>query len=121
MQFLIRFEELIKETNTNLSIIAKATGIPRSTLSSYTNRKSTPSAMQLILLANFFAVSIDYLVGREDDFGNVAPSEPALSENEKRLLKAFNSLSDVAQRKLIDDAEFYAGNVTQAIPKAIKK
>ena len=120
MKFLSRFEELIKESNITLSDISKITGIPRSTLSSYVNRKSNPSAVQLSLLADFFAVSIDYLVGREDDLGNVA-SESTLTADEQRLLKAFNSLSDVARRKLIEDAEFYAGNVTAPKFNAIKK
>lgn len=46
--------------------VAEATGIDQKTLSNYENGKTQPDARALIALADFFHVSIDYLVGRTD-------------------------------------------------------
>ena len=92
--------------------IANKLNFAKNTVCAWEKGRAQPNFDTLIEIANIFNCSIDYLLGREDDFGNVTPREPTLSENEKRLLKAFNSLSNVAQRKLIDDAEFYASNTT---------
>ena len=44
--------------------MAEATGIDQRTLSNYETGKTSPDSFALIKLANFFGVSIDYLVGR---------------------------------------------------------
>lgn len=46
--------------------MAEATGIDQRTLSNYETGKTSPDSFALIKLANFFGVSIDYLVGRTD-------------------------------------------------------
>lgn len=46
--------------------VANATGIDQKTLSNYETGKTNPDCEALILLADFFNVSIDYLVGRTD-------------------------------------------------------
>jgi transcriptional regulator with XRE-family HTH domain len=46
--------------------VANATGIDQKTLSNYENEKTYPDSYSLIRLADFFDVSIDYLVGRTD-------------------------------------------------------
>ena len=71
MSFQIRLKELLEERNITYNQVAKQTGIPVTTLSNYINRGSIPSMIQLIILADFFGCSIDFLVGREDDFGNL--------------------------------------------------
>ncbi|MBE6687059.1 MAG: helix-turn-helix transcriptional regulator [Ruminococcaceae bacterium] len=44
--------------------VANATGIDQKTLSNYETGKTNPDSYALIRLADFFNVSIDYLVGR---------------------------------------------------------
>lgn len=46
--------------------VSRATGIDQKTLSNYETGKTQPDAAALIRLADFFNVSIDYLVGRSD-------------------------------------------------------
>ncbi len=46
--------------------VANATGIDQKTLSNYETGKTNPDSYSLIKLADFFDVSIDYLVGRVD-------------------------------------------------------
>ena len=44
----------------------KSTGIDQKTLSNYETGKTQPDAKALIALADFFHVSIDYLLGRAE-------------------------------------------------------
>ncbi len=44
--------------------VSQATGIDQKTLSNYETGRTRPDSEALILLADFFHVSIDYLVGR---------------------------------------------------------
>jgi len=46
--------------------VAEATGIDQKTLSNYETGKTQPDAKALIALADFFHVSIDYLLGRAE-------------------------------------------------------
>lgn len=94
MFFRERLKDLIKENQLTYSAVATKTGIPITTLSNYINRGSSPSIIQLSLLADFFEVSVDYLIGRSDDFGNVnvITNGAELSKDEKTLLDCFNKL-----------------------------
>ena len=47
--------------------IAQAIGITKASMSQFENSIVAPSANTLIALADYFDVSIDYLVGRSDD------------------------------------------------------
>lgn len=45
--------------------VSRATGIDQRTLSNYETGKTQPDSEALIKLADFFGVTIDYLVGRK--------------------------------------------------------
>ena len=94
MLFKERLKELIKENQLTYNHISSHTGIPITTLSNYVNRGSSPSILQLNLLADFFEVSVDYLIGRADDFGNVnvVTNGAELTKDEKTLLDCFEKL-----------------------------
>lgn len=47
--------------------VAKKLGISKAAISQFETGKNAPSAAILIALADFYDVSIDYLVGRSDD------------------------------------------------------
>lgn len=102
---------LRKLRNLNQSEVADKIGVQYYTLGKWEQGRAEPSTEDLSKLADFFEVSIDYLVGREDDFGNVVVSgqtSDQLTQKEKRLLQAFGKLPELEQNKLISDAEFYA-------------
>lgn len=50
-------------------------------------------------IADYFSVSVDYLLGEES---KKAPAEPKLSEDEKRILSAFREMSPERQKALAD-------------------
>ena len=96
MEFLERFKELLDENQLTISDVAVRTGLPRSTVSSYINRKSSPSILQLKALASLFDVSVDYLIGRtESDERQIDFYKNAFytSSEEQELIKAYRQLS----------------------------
>ncbi|MCT3056474.1 helix-turn-helix domain-containing protein [Leuconostoc citreum] len=62
-----RLQELRKEKKLTMVDVYFATGIKMTTLSRYENNKREPKISYLIKLADYFNVSIDYLVGRSDE------------------------------------------------------
>lgn len=110
--FQTRLKELIKEKNLTYSFVAKQTRIPVTTLSNYLNRGSVPSIIQLRSLADFFECSIDYLVGREDDYGNVIAgqsTDQTLTKDESTLLEAFRSLGPFEREAILIQINALAG------------
>lgn len=61
-----RIKELMKENNLNQSNLSKKIGIKQGTISYWLSGQKEPSIASLWLLADFFDVDIDYLVGRKD-------------------------------------------------------
>ena len=59
-----RIRDLREDKNMRQSDLAEATGIDQRTISNYETEKTYPDSQALILLADYFDVSIDYLVGR---------------------------------------------------------
>lgn len=60
----------LRELKENLGLrqidVSNATRIDQKTLSNYETGKTNPDSYALISLANFFNVSIDYIVGRTE-------------------------------------------------------
>ena len=59
-----RLKDLREDRDYRQIDVANATGIDQKTLSNYETGKTKPDSDSLIRLADFFGVSIDYLVGR---------------------------------------------------------
>ncbi len=64
--FAERLRELMKERNLNQVKLAEKSGVKQNTISAWLLKKKEPSIRSLWLLADFFDVDIDYLVGRKD-------------------------------------------------------
>ena len=64
--FMERFLDLMKDKNLNMKQLAEETNIPRSTINSWNLKKRLPSAVYLSILAQYFKVSTDYLLGLEN-------------------------------------------------------
>lgn len=62
----LRIRALREDRDLRQIDVADATGIDQKTLSNYETGKTLPDAEGLVRLADFFGVSIDYLVGRVD-------------------------------------------------------
>lgn len=81
-----RLRDLREDRDLRQADISAATGIDQRTLSNYETGKTRPDSESLIRLADFFDVSIDYLVGRTEE--SIAKNEDVvreLDEIQKRL------------------------------------
>ena len=61
-----RIKSLMQAHNLNQVALAKAIGIKQNTISAWLLKKKEPCITSLWLLADYFKVDIDYLVGRKD-------------------------------------------------------
>lgn len=75
--------KLIKKSGKSINQIERELGYPRNTLTTY--KRSNPSTKRLNELAEYFDVSVDYLLGRQDE----PKYKDDLSEEETELIGAF--------------------------------
>lgn len=61
-----RVSELMREYGYNQTQLAKKIGVSQNTISAWLLNKKQPSITSLWLLADYFNVDIDYIVGRKD-------------------------------------------------------
>ena len=62
-----RIQELRQERNLSQRELAAATGIKQANISRWETGTVVPNVLDMWVLAEFFGVSIDYLVGKEQD------------------------------------------------------
>lgn len=67
MEIKLRLKELRKKSKVSQIKLQMDTGIEQALISKYETGKRVPPTETLIVLAEYFNVSIDYLVGRTDN------------------------------------------------------
>ena len=81
-----RIKDLREDRDLRQSDLAEATGIDQRTISNYETGKTLPDAYALIRFADFFEVSIDYLLGRIDyDIGTSQKRTALIDSIQKQL------------------------------------
>jgi len=65
--FAERIKALRKERGMTQEALGKIIGVKRDSIYTYEKGLNYPEVRNLIILADFFSVSIDYLVGRTDN------------------------------------------------------
>ena len=104
-------KELRKSKNLTQFQLSCALNIGQATIACYENGIREPHISNLIAYANFFECSIDYLIGREDDFGNVTikkEKSPDLTSEEEQLLEDYRSLPRPEQAQASEYVSFLA-------------
>ena len=109
MKFCEIFVNLRKDNNLTQLDIANKLGFAKNTVCAWEKGRAQPNFETLIKLAKIFNVSIDYLLGLEDDFGvkQYDQTGATLTADEKELLNTYRALSDERQEMLIETANFY--------------
>ena len=64
--FAYRLRDLIQEKGWNIQSFSKIIKLPRTTINSWILKTRSPKIDNLCTIADFFGVSVDYLLGRED-------------------------------------------------------
>lgn len=101
--FSEKLKSLRLEHNLSQVDLAKMLDLSKNSINAYEKGRAEASIDTLIKLADIFNISIDYLVGREDDFGVVQSSAPNLNLTmlESEMLSHFRKLDVSAQHKAI--------------------
>lgn len=100
-----RIRELRKELSLTMKELGRYIGVAESTISLYESGKREPDNKTLVKLADYFNVSVDYLLGRsdfrnfEEMYDSLANSEEIkkpINEDEldKELLELLTNLND---------------------------
>jgi repressor LexA len=80
MQYEI-FENLLKRHQTTVYRVAKATGISATTFTDWKNGRSMPKADKLKRVADYFGVSLEYMLGLEESaYGKAEKRVPIIGE-----------------------------------------
>jgi transcriptional regulator with XRE-family HTH domain len=105
------FAQLLDKQGITPYRVHKETGVPQSTLSDWKNGKGTPKIDKLQKIADYFDVSVDYLIG------NKQKETPALTEKDERditfddftyaFLDESKELTEENKAKLLEMAKFF--------------
>ena len=113
--FSLRFHELRKERGYTMDHLADSMNkrfgenFSKSTFSKWENGRQEPSFSYVIMVSEFFDVSVDYLIGISDDRTPKRTRDmyTARDEDEKRLLIKYRNAKDAVgqeQKKIISDS-----------------
>ena len=91
--FKTRFKELREANELTQSGIADKLGLTRSRIGMYETGKREPDYETLELIADFFNVDIDFLLGRSDKTTRL-PNAVVLSNREKFLIEKYRLCDD---------------------------
>lgn len=91
-----KLKELRNKENLTQKDLAQMLNVGISTYLGYEKETSEPTIETLVKLANYYGVTMDYLIGR--DFKNELGY---LNDSEKELLNAFRQLKPINQIKII--------------------
>ena len=109
MNFSMNLRTLISKKNITQKIIAENFNTTQQTVSRWLNGQNEPDITTLIKLADYFEISVDYLLGREDDYGIIQSGiSSTLTKTQTELLRVFNLLSMEDQHQVIGFAKALA-------------
>lgn len=102
------FERLLKEHGITPYRVSKETGVPQSTLSDWKNGKGVPKVDKLKAIADYFHVSMDYLLGNEQKEKPAVSDNDELAEKLKPLFEIMKGLGPEESAALVEYAQFLA-------------
>ena len=115
---------LRKEKNISQMQLANALNLSNGCIAMIEIGKNEPTANTLLKYADFFQCSTDYLLGREDDFGNITiqTEKPApLPQDEQKLLDTYRKLDTVNKMRVSAYAEIRLEEQENRTPSTIRK
>lgn len=104
-------KSLRKENGLSQVQLAEALNVSKACISMIEIGKNDPTANTLLKYADFFQCSTDYLLGREDDLGNITihTEKPApLPQDEQELLNIYQALSPAHRSQILEYARYFA-------------
>lgn len=103
---MIRLSQLRKEKNLSQKEFAKTFGVAQNTVSNWENENRTVDAETAVKLANYFQVSVDYLLGNTDHPGTVQAIDAQLEGVEFALFGEVKELSEAQKQDVLHFVQF---------------
>lgn len=102
-----RFEELVNTNHKGKKELAEFVNIPVTLVYKWLNNETNPSFKNLILIADFYEISVDYLVGRTEDDSSVKTKNLIpFDGNVKTILKT----KHITKYRMFKDCGFSDGH-----------
>lgn len=108
-EFADRLNALLKYKESDVQALSAATGVAQSTVCHWLAGKSVPTYGNLVLIADFFNTTADYLIGRKDDYRCVPNSMITLGAEEQKIFYKISCLSMEQLRRVEGYADFLLG------------
>ena len=93
-----RLKELREQKGLSRIEVSESIGIKTRTYLSYENFEREPNSEMLILLADFFDVTVDYLIGRSE----TQTAHLVTNAEQEQLLADYNKLNTHGKKKILD-------------------
>lgn len=104
-EFAKKLKDLRKDHHVSQRELAEYLHLTPNSICEWENLRSEPSIDLLIKLSNYFQCSLDYLLGREDDFGNIViqgTKEPFFTTpQEQEFIIKLRSLSSTTKTTIL--------------------
>ena len=82
---LENLKKLREKTGTTQRQLAEAIGVSQQSVNKYENHNIEPHIETLVRIADYFAVSVDAVIGHAEDDGELTESERLLLQKYRRL------------------------------------
>lgn len=117
------FSTILKELRAERSLsqkdLAEKLNYTQSNISEWEKGTVEPKAAALIALSAFFDVSIEFLLGLEDDFGvrvdDKEKKPDTLSAEERRLLEGYREINAAGKKLVMQTVETLRGTAAGSV------
>ncbi|MDC0760578.1 helix-turn-helix transcriptional regulator [Brevibacillus sp. AG] len=111
MGFPERLKELRESRGLSQETLADTLGIPRSSITHYEKpdqgeKERLPRRERLEKIADYFGVSVDYLLDRTDTPSPIAKNDKPLSEYESLFFYELDKLSEEDKKKALEHIRY---------------
>ena len=103
MEFFEKLKECRIENSLTQKEVAKKAGLSITGYAGYEQGYREPDLKTISKIADVLGCSVDYLLGREDDFGKIIGGENGviLNADEEELVKAYRKLSSSTKSAML--------------------
>ena len=98
------FAKLLKEKGVTPYQVSKATGVAQSSLSDWKNGRSKPNYEKMLAIADYFGVSVDYLLGNEPKEKTPAEADVTFDDFTYAMYGEAKELTDEDKNMLLEMA-----------------
>lgn len=98
--FSTMFNKLLQERNKSAYEVAKSLDISQGLMNNYKNGIRTPTTANLIKIADYFNISVDYLLGRTNKDYKPPKNVYTLSDQEQSVIEFFRQLPKQDQQQV---------------------